>query len=305
MYDLLVVGELNADLVLNDQDPVPEFGQREKLVRDAVLDLGSASAIMACQAGRLGLRTAFAGKVGDDLFGRMVVETLESRGVDLQGVIVDPTVKTGITVHLSKPDDRASLTYLGAVAAFRAEEVSPDLLHQSRHLHVSSFFLQPALHPGLPALFKQARALGLSTSLDPGWDPEQRWNGVLGDVLPLVDVFFPNEQELRGVAHAGDLSQALEMIAEKVPVVVVKLGAKGAMAVCGRTVYREPAYPAEPLDTTGAGDSFNAGFLYGFLHGRPVQECLRIGCICGALSTRTLGGISSQPTLDEVLSALG
>jgi sugar/nucleoside kinase (ribokinase family) len=303
-YDLLVVGELNVDLILSDEDPVPHFGQHETLVADAALDLGSASAILACQAARLGLRTAFAGKVGRDLFGRLALDTLAQCGVDVRGVVVDPAVKTGLTVHLSSPHDRAMMTYLGAMAAFAADEVSPELLDSSCHLHVSSLFLQTELRRGLAGLLRAARDRGLTVSVDPGWDPADQWNGVLHEIEPLLNLFFPNEQEIYRITGQTDLLEAMAAIGQIVPIVAVKLGAHGAAALARGTVYRQPAYPVQAVDTTGAGDSFNAGFLYGFLTGQPVPECLRLACVCGALSTLALGGIAAQPTLAQVRQAL-
>ncbi len=299
-FDLLIVGELNVDLILSDDDPVPEFGQREKLVRDAALELGSAAAIMACQAGRLGLRTAFVGKMGDDAFGRLLAHTLQARGVNTRAIIVDPTLRTGITVHLSQPRDRATLTYLGSIAAFRAEEVPIDLVRQSRHLHASSIFFQPGLVEGLPALFRAAHELGLSTSVDPGWDPAGRWREPLEQLLPLLDLFFPNEQELCHITCCGEADQALRQIGRMVPTVVVKRGARGAAALQHGVLYEEPPIPVDPVDTTGAGDSFNAGFLQAYLRGRDIRTCLRWGCVCGGLVTTHVGGIAGQPTAEQV-----
>lgn len=299
-FDLLIVGELNVDLILSDENPVPEFGQREKLVRDAVLELGSASAIMACQAARLGLRTAFAGKMGDDALGRLVAETLQARHVNTIGIVVDPTVRTGITVHLSKPDDRATLTYLGSIAAFRAEEVPLELVRASRHLHASSIFFQPGLAEGLPGLFRTARELGLSTSADPGWDPSDCWREPLEELLPLLDVLFPNEQELRHLARSSDLEEALRVVGRVVPTVAVKRGAAGAAALQRGVLYVQPSFPVAAVETTGAGDSFNAGFLHAYLHGHDIETCLRWGCACGALVTTRIGGIAGQPTARQV-----
>jgi sugar/nucleoside kinase (ribokinase family) len=172
--DVLVVGELNVDLILTG-DVTPGFGQAEKLVEDATLTLGSSSAIFACGAARLGLKVAFIGKVGDDDFGRVVLRSLAERGVDTAGVVVDPTIKTGLSVILSRPDDRAILTHLGSIAALRYAEIDQSLLLRACHLHLGSYFLLDSLRPDVTQLFAEAHRQGLTTSLDTNYDPQENW----------------------------------------------------------------------------------------------------------------------------------
>jgi sugar/nucleoside kinase (ribokinase family) len=302
-YDLLVAGEINPDLILSG-DVEPAFGQVEKVVDSAVLTVGSSSVIFACGAARLGLRVAFIGKCGDDLFGRFMLEEMRKRTVDTSPVIVDPLLSTGLTVILNKGDDRAMLTFPGAIGALRADEIPDDLLRRARHLHVASYFLQDALRPGLPDLFRRARALGLTTSLDTNYDPTERWEG-LDQLLPLTDVFLPNATEACALTGVPDVEEAAARLARIVRVVAVKLGAEGALGVQGEQMARVPSLPVAVVDTVGAGDNFDAGFLYGYLHGWPLERALRLGTVCGALSTRAAGGIAGQPTLDEVLTYLG
>src|SRR5512139_1181094 len=107
-FDIVVVGELNADLILRG-DVTPAFGQVEKIIDEATLTIGSSSAIFACGAARLGLRTAFIGKAGNDEFGRFMLRELQQRGIDTRGVVIDPNLPTGLSVILSRPFDRAIL----------------------------------------------------------------------------------------------------------------------------------------------------------------------------------------------------
>jgi sugar/nucleoside kinase (ribokinase family) len=302
-YDVLVAGEINPDLILSG-DVEPAFGQVEKVVDSAVLTVGSSSVIFACGAARLGLRVAFIGKCGDDLFGRFMLEEMRKRAVDTSPVIVDPLLSTGLTVILNKGDDRAMLTFPGAIGALRADEIPNDLLRRARHLHVASYFLQDALRPGLPDLFRRARALGLTTSLDTNYDPTERWEG-LDQLLPLTDVFLPNATEACALTGVPDVEEAAARLARIVRVVAVKLGAEGALGVQGEQRARVPSLSVAVVDTVGAGDNFDAGFLYGYLHGWPLERALRLGTVCGALSTRAAGGVAGQPTLDEVLTYLG
>ncbi|HEY66164.1 MAG TPA: carbohydrate kinase family protein [Caldilineae bacterium] len=303
-YDVLVIGEINVDLILRADEITPVFGQ-EKLVDDCELTMGSSSVIAACGMARLGLRTGFFGRVGDDEFGRFMLREMAARGIDVSPVIVDGGVKTGITVSLSTPRDRAMLTHLGgSIDGLEANDVPLDLLEQTRHVHVGSFFLQARLQPGLADLFAQAHARGATTSLDVGWDVHERWDGGLWDALAHTDVFLPNEVEATHITGLEDVEAALERLAGRVGTVAVKLGAQGAIARRGDEVARAPVLPVSVVDTTGAGDSFNAGFIYGFLHGWPLDLVLRLGTACGSLSTTKAGGTAGQPTLEEALSAL-
>lgn len=314
-FDVCVVGELNVDLLLYGKDVSPAFGQAEKLVDDAVLTVGSSSAIFAHQAAKLGLEVAFVGKVGRDLFGEYMVEQLRASRIYTGGVVVDPEIKTGITVHLNRCADRAMLTYAGSIAAMSPKEIAPDLLETSRHLHVGSYYLQSGVRPALADFFDRTRAHGGTTSLDPGWDPRELWDSGLYDLLRRTDYFLPNAEELVRVFGARNLADALERSLKgfgtgrdeagdagaipapvcAAPTVVVKRGAEGGLVAAAGERFECRPPSVEVTDTTGAGDSFDAGFLFGRLTGRDLAESLEIACFCGALSTTSAGGIEAQP----------
>jgi len=298
-FDVVVVGDLNADLILTG-DVIPQFGQVEKLIDDANLTIGGSSAITACGAARLGLRVGMIGKVGQDVFGDFLRQALAEQGVDTSGVIVDPAIKTGLTVHLSRDDDRAMLTFSGTLGALRYAEIDQTLLQRAQHLHMGSYFMLDSLRPDVPALLAAARAAGLTVSLDTNYDPAETWDGGLADALGQVDVFLPNETELCAITRQPDVVAGLSQLA--VPLVAVKSGAAGARARFANQIIHADSISVTPIDTTGAGDSFNAGFIYGYLKGWPLERSLRLACICGALSTRVAGGTGSQPTLDEALA---
>lgn len=301
--DLVVVGELNADLILTGE-VTPQFGQAEKLIDDATLTLGSSSAIFACGAARLGLRVAFIGKIGDDEFGRYVRGQLEQRGIETSGVVVDRRIKTGLSVILSRGNDRAILTHLGSIAALRYEEIDQTFLAQARHLHLGSYFLLDALRPDIPRLFDQAHAYGLTVSLDTNYDPSERWDGGLAETLARTNIFLPNAAELRAITGISAIEAALDVITRQAPLVAVKLGPAGAMARHGEEIVQVISLPVAVVDTTGAGDSFDAGFVYGYLAKWELARALRLGCVCGALSTQAAGGTAAQPTLAEALKIL-
>jgi len=299
---ILVAGEINADLVLSDVSPFPALGQ-EVLVSESDLVLGSASAICASGIAQLGNRVVFCGKVGDDLFGRFCLEEMSRSGIDLDHVIVDNRTTTGITVSISSGPERALVTCLGAIAEFAAEDVPEAAFDGASHLHVAGYFLQTRLRAGLPELFRRAHRHGLTTSLDSGHDPLGEWRGGLDEALKEADLFFPNQEELRAVSGREDLEDALRSFG---PVrVVAKLGASGAATLEEGELVRIPAPRVQVVDTTGAGDSFAAGFLHAWLRKRPLEECLRYGVSAGSLSTRALGGTKAQPTIEELQSLLG
>jgi sugar/nucleoside kinase (ribokinase family) len=252
---------------------------------------------------RLGLRVAFAGVVGDDLIGRFCRESLAARGVDTAGVVVDATLRTGMTVILQLPSDRAMLTFPGAIPMLRADMIDRALLRAARHVHVGSYFWQTALQPDLPALFTEAQQHGATTSLDTQWDPSGAWAG-LDALLAATDVLLPNEAEACAIARVAGWRQALAALAARVPTVVVKRGASGAAAVRGAAMAEARPPAVRVVDAVGAGDNFDAGFIYGSLAGWPLDRSLRLGVACGALSTRAAGGTAAQPTLEEALAFL-
>jgi len=301
--DLLVLGDANPDLLLTG-DVEPAFGQAERLVDEAKLTVGGSGAIVACGAARLGLRVGFCGVVGNDLFGRFLRDELDRSGVDVGWLVVDPDRPTGVTVVLARPNDRAILTHAGTIGSLRVELVDPALLDNARHVHVSSYFLQHRLAPDLPAMFGRVHARGATTSVDPNWDPSERWDGGLRDVLAHTDVFLPNATEATRIADVAELDDAVVALARLAGLVVAKAGAEGAVAAQGDRLVRASAPSIDPLDTTGAGDAFDAGFLASRLAGDDLERSLAIANACGALSTRAVGGVDAQPTMDEVLALL-
>ena len=302
--DVLVLGELNPDLVLSGPDLTPRFGQVETLVEHSTLTLGSSGAIFAAGCARLGLRTAIAGLVGKDTFGGFVVDRLKALGVGVEGVVVDEGTSTGLTVILNRGEDRAILTHLGAMAAMTADRVDPHLLSRARHVHVTSYFLQRGLQPDLPELLATARQGGATVSMDTNWDPAERWSDGVRETLEQVDVFLPNEAEALALTGADSVEQAARQLSGSVPEVVVKLGSRGALALGAEQLVRAAAPRVDLRDTTGAGDSFDAGYVFGLLTDLPLQERLRVACACGSLSTRGVGGTAAQATRREVAAAL-
>ena len=205
-----------------------------------------------------------------------------------------------MTVVLARDGDRGMVTFPGAISALTVAAVDPDLIRRARHIHVSSFFLQRALTPELPALFAEVRSRGTTVSVDPNWDPSGSWDSGLLDLLGMIDILMPNAVEAMRISGRDDPLEAARHLSAAGPLVAVKLGAQGAVAVQAgvEVTARSPAGP-EPVDTIGAGDAFDAGLLAGLLAGEPITDALALACACGTLSTRAGGATAAQATLDE------
>jgi sugar/nucleoside kinase (ribokinase family) len=299
MFDILVAGEINPDLIFSG-NVLPEFGQVEKLVDSAVLTVGSSSAIFACGAARLGLNVAFIGLCGEDVFGRFMLDEMQKRGVNVDNVIVRADRPTGICVILNRGSDRAILTHLGLIADLRSSDIPDGLLRQTRHLHMASYFLQTKLHPGLPALFQHAHSLGLTTSLDANYDPSEKWLG-FNELLSTTNIFLPNKTEALSITQTNDVESASKQLAGKSELVAIKLGPDGALACKQNKITYAKSLELNVVDAVGAGDSFDAGFIFGYLNKWPLERSLRLACVCGALSTQRAGGTEGQPTLEEAM----
>jgi sugar/nucleoside kinase (ribokinase family) len=298
-FDLLVVGDANPDVVLGPvPDPI-EFGQREVLVPTGSIVLGGSGAITACGAARLGLRAAFAGRIGRDHAGGLVRELLTDAGVTCF-LTLDDNVGTPLTTVLTRGSDRAILTAAGALARTVAADVPPEVLATSRHVHASSYFLLPRLD--ITALFREAHRHGATTSLDTNDDPAGQWD--VGAVLAETDVLLPNAAEARRLSQRTDLVEAVAALAEGGRLVAVKNGADGALSHDGRELLQCRTIAVSTVDAVGAGDSFNAGFITGLLSELPARRRLELAVACGALSTRATGGTAGQPTLAEALAHL-
>jgi len=303
MKKILVAGDINVDLICSGYQSFPAPG-KEVLVDDFVMTLGGSSAICAMGLARLGNPVAFIGKVGADSWGDYCIETLRAAGIDVSGLTRDPALRTGVTISITSAVDRALVTFAGSVAALRATDVDAWALDDAGHLHVSSFFLQQDLRLAFRRLFALAHSTGLSTSLDPGFDPSERWDRDLVETLEAVDVLLPNETELAAISGTADLADGLRRMIKGRTRVVAKLGQRGCATLENGALLEVPAFAVDPIDTTGAGDSFDAGFLHAWLREQPMRECLRWGSACGALSTHGLGGTPSQPDVAGVRALL-
>jgi len=297
--EIVVIGELNVDLIASGVDSVPVLGT-EVLADDFNVALGSASAIFACGIARLGHSVTFVSRVGNDDFGHFCLESLAARGIATDRIEIDVQSKTGVTVVVSTADDRAMITFLGAIAELSLSEVPADIFRGHKHLHLTSYYLQKALQADFPHLLATARMAGTTTSFDPNSDPTQGRDEKVLEICRHTEILFLNEDEARLLTGVDDIEAAGRQLNELCPTVAIKLGAKGAIGFQKGAIARVDGFKINAVDSTGAGDSFAAGFVHAFLEGGDLRKCLTIGNACGAFSASRPGGTDGQPDPEEL-----
>ena len=298
--DVLVAGELNIDIILDEIDGFPEIG-KEILSDRMTVTLGSSSAILASNLAVLGSEVAFMGKIGDDSFGKLILQTLNTKKVNTGSVITQSNLTTGATIVLNYDKDRANITFPGAMDHLSSSEITDEILIQSKHLHVSSIFMQKGLKDGMVNLFERAKKLGLTTSIDPQWDPNEDWEIDLKSLLPHVDVFLPNRKEFMFLTKSKSIEEGIEHVKDFVNILIIKDGENGAHLYIKDHFITKPAYFNPNIsDCIGAGDSFNAGFLSKFTKGFDLEHCLDFANMTGAVNTTNYGGTTAFKSLAEV-----
>jgi ribokinase len=302
IWDVVVVGDLFIDEVLSDFSSLPKLGE-ESFARSLRREIGGGAAITACGLAKLGRRVAVLGVVGKQ-DGMWVVHRFLEAGVNTAFVENHPDEPTGLTVSVSTREDRAFFSYYGAnerLPSLLKEPAARKLMVKARHVH---FACAPdrLLHAGL---FESLRKRRCRVSIDVGghetWLADARNLEILRD----ANVFFPNLREGELITGETEPHKILRALHEKgLNAVGLKLGGKGAALLWRKKEFRCDAYPVTNIDTTGAGDCFDAGFIHAWLDGVSPEDCLETANVCGALSTRALGGIAGFPSLDELNAAL-
>lgn len=256
------------------------------------------SAIVAAGLHRLGARVGLIADLGNDPLSQVMRNVLDGLGLDCALIRQHPHPLPQVTVALSFPHERAFIT------RFQRPAAPPDLAallqsHPARHLHVCSFLA--ALET--PAAAAIAHAASMTVSMDPGWDEAALRDPRLAAMIADLDFFMPNAAELCYLANCDDvaLAAARTLATMRGGMIVLKAGAAGATVFsASHPPIHTPALSVTPIDTTGAGDAFDAGFLYSFLQGASLETSLACGAVCGGLSTTAAGGVDALPTHDEV-----
>ena len=297
--DVMVVGDLFAELVMSGFSSWPGRAGEELFAERFCRESGGGAAITACGLAKLGGKVGVVGVVGET-DGQWLIDRLETRGVNTSAIQRSSREPTAVTVSISSATDRTFLTYMGAnreLPAMLREVASRGVFAKVRHVHLA-FAPEPAEAGNI---FKELIAQGCTLSVDIGWHPEWLSDRHSREALRSVNIFFPNEREaalMTGETEPRRILQAFKKMGLRT--VALKLGQAGAGLLCDGTITFCEPITVHSVDTTGAGDCFDAGFLYAWLRGDEPQNCLKAGTICGALSTRCLGGIAGFPTVAEM-----
>jgi len=296
---IAVLGDCCLDLVLYGL-PEELAVEREFLAERMSMRLGGSGAITAHNLSCFGSRVRFVFAVGKDSFAAFCRGQLDAAGVDTSHSIIRRASSTGVTVLLQHASRRHILTYPGVTSSLSAGDIDLEAICQAQHFHLNSFYLQSGLTKEIPELLRQIKGRGLTISLDPNDDPADSWGSGILDALGYVDVFMPNEREACRCTGESSVERALAQLRRMVPLLVVKRGARGASAYRAGDEWHLPARPVSVVDAIGAGDSFNAGFLHGYVRRWPVEECLALGNLAGAWSTTESGGTDAFANAEQL-----
>jgi sugar/nucleoside kinase (ribokinase family) len=301
-WEVITVGDVFIDLVLSGFARWPQPGE-EVEATSLQYEAGGGAGITACGLSKLGTGTAIVAAVGkaDSAWLRA---RLVDYGVTVDDLRIHPSEPTAVTVSVSTPQDRAFFTYPGAnrwLGAMLKEQSTRRLLQQARHVHLAT---TPAANT-FAELIAELHHAGCTVSLDAGWQPDWLSDAEVRRALQSIDLFMPNEREAALMTRETEPEAMLQAFAKAgLRGVALKLGERGSMLYLEGCLYTCPPLPVQPLDTTGAGDCFDAGFIHAWLKGEPPLRCLQYGNICGALSTLRLGGLEGFPTAEELQTLL-
>ncbi|MEQ4483449.1 carbohydrate kinase family protein [Cohnella silvisoli] len=296
MFDAVVIGDVNIDLVVVGCNEIPQPGQ-EVFVDNMMMHVGGGAALFSVSLAKLGLHVAFNGVLGDDGYARYIRESFAQYGIDTRMIQTSRIHNTGISIAFNPDTDRSFITYAGSNAELQVEKLDLNQIAQGRHVHVTGYKGRRN-HDQYMALAKALKEKGVTLSCDVGWDDSGEWDNGVFELMRYFDVFLMNETEALHYTGLESIEDSLRHMAEYCSHVVVKLGSKGAIAMKDGVLSRRAGYLVEAVDTTGAGDSFNAGYLFGFLSGKDADTSLRYGNACGALSVSAYGGSTGTPDLE-------
>jgi sugar/nucleoside kinase (ribokinase family) len=295
-FDILIPGSYFCDVIFTGLPTLPILGAELYTKNLAVVPGGVLNTIIALR--RLGVHVGWLGAIGNDFFSQFVLSQAQSEGLDTSLLVHQDTPLQRVTVALSYPHERAFITYADddpITAPILADSLDKV---QFKHLHFTGLEIAPET----PALLRRCHARGITVSMDCQHKPNKINEPLVQESLSLLDIFMPNASEAQQLTDAANLTDAASILTKFVPYLVVKDGSNGVHSWKDGAYYHHPALQLEVVDTVGAGDVFNAGFLAAYRRGYDVMTCLQWGNIAGGLSTRGHGGVSRAPQLEELLS---
>lgn len=294
-WDAFIYGDINVDIIIPGVEKFPEPGQ-EDLIDRMDTYVGGGAALFTLGLGKLGLNPVFQGSIGEDCYGSFIREEFQKSNVDSSLLSFSRKNKTGISLSFTNEKDRSFLTYRGTNAEINLEDIDLNQVGQARHIHITGYEGRNN-HREYLKLLRAVKSLeDVSVSFDVGWDASGEWYEGIYELFPQIDILFMNETEAIHYGRKESAEEAVKEFAAAAKIAVAKLGRKGSIAYSGSEFFQAAPYQVTAVDTTGAGDSFNAGFLYGYLRGKTIGECLAAGNACGALSVTAYGGNTAFPT---------
>lgn len=294
-YDVLLQGNPFCDLTFTFRQPqeLPALGQ-EVFAENFAINPGGVYNIASALAG-MGLRVGLVAQLGTDIFSRFIGERMEECGLPTALIERVERSMPVVTVGISFPHDRLFLSYAERDdPAHPPPEITLQLLERHRPRALFSY----GEHD--PELYREARRHGTLVYMDAHWSVERLHHPHLRQTIPEASVFSPNLPEALEMTGADDAEGALAVLQDWSECIVIKTGSRGCLAACQGARYEVPAIPVNTIDTTGAGDNFNAGMIYGLLQGYPFETCLRCANIAGGLSTTVVGGCGSGVTAIDI-----
>ena len=303
-FDVASLGIIVADVIARPVDTMPEPG-KVVLVKDTAVHLGGLAAATSRVIAKLGGNVALIGKVGTDRFGDFVLDILRGSGVNTAGVKRDAETKTSVTlVAVSTDGERSFLHYAGASGTVWEDDVDFDIVRKARILHYGGTFLMEQLD-GEPMVrvFERARSLGKVTSLDTAWDGKGRWLKLIEPYLGYLDIIHASLEEARAITGADEPEDIAEFLQSYgIKTVVIKMGADGCYIRGEDEAHRIEGLEVDVVDTTGAGDAFVGGFLYGVSKDWSLLECGQFANAVGALTVTKMGGSEAVESYEATMA---
>jgi sugar/nucleoside kinase (ribokinase family) len=225
-------------------------------------------------------------------------------GIDTTSIKISKSSNTGISIAINPEKDRSFITYAGSNTELNLQQLDLEAVALGRHVHLTGYKGSQNHHEFLK-LVQSLKKAGLTLSCDIGWDDTGEWSQGIFEIMKHIDVFFMNETEAQHYSRCTGNNESIRFLARYSDHIVVKLGAEGAMAVKNGNLSYQSGYSVKCIDTTGAGDSFNAGYIYGYLTHKEVKDCLIYGNACGAMSVSSYGGSTGTPdreTLEQFIN---
>lgn len=300
----LVIGDLNIDLIISDLNEYPELG-KEILAKNYFITIGGSGGIFAAVLSNLGVQTSIISKIGNDFFGNLLFTEMKRYGVNTDSTIVQDNEETGLTVNLSYEKGKSQISKLDLIKSIKLDEIIIDNFENLKHVHFSSYYMMDSLKKNYVELIRKIKKKfsNITFSLDTNDDPEDKWGEEIYYLIKNIDILFLNKKEALKISNENKVQEAIEKLSRFVDKVVVKMGKEGYLAKINKKYYESDCINKlnkNFKDGTGAGDNFDAGFIYGYINNFGIEKSLKIANMAGAKSIEYFGGVGNKKKFFEL-----